>query len=152
MAFGGAHLNSSVIMRRMTDQGSWIASFPRNSLFTLSHFSHPLVVPHGLPWPGIPRIWSINYKNEADAAHWFERENMNQYGRVTGLIELLKGNEAFFNAADCDEDHRAVARRAIIFQVDRALFSQESAERFQDQLREEAREEEERGTEMPDLD
>ena len=34
----GAHLNSSVIMRRMTDQGSWIANFPRNSLFTLSHF------------------------------------------------------------------------------------------------------------------
>ena len=95
----------------------------------------------------IPRIWSINYKNVTHRTHWFERENHN--GRLNGLIALAREDVAYFNANEADEEGVAVARRAIIFSVDRALFTQQSAMRYDELMRSAAHDEEERGTPMP---
>ena len=70
----------------------------------------------------IPRIWSINYRNEANRTHWFERENHN--GRLNGLVAVAREGATFFNAAALSDEAMAVAKRAIISNVDRALFTQ----------------------------
>jgi len=77
----------------------------------------------------------------------FDRENLN--GRLDGLLALLREDAAFFNSVETDEEAVAVARRAIIFNVDRRLFSHASAEEHDMQRRSAAHDEEDRGTPMP---
>ncbi len=73
---------------------------------------------------GVPRVWSINYKNADEPESWFERENLN--GRTEGLLRLQLGDASYFNDPATSEETIAVARRAMIFLVNRTLFSQES--------------------------
>ena len=65
------------------------------------------------------------------------------------MIALAREDATYFNAPDADEEAVAVARRAIIFSVDRALFTQQSAMKYDELMRSAAQEEEERGTPMP---
>ena len=47
---------------------------------------------------------------------------------MDGLIDLLSGDSSRFNGPGAKEDAIAVARRAIIFNVDEELFAEAAAE------------------------
>ena len=72
----------------------------------------------------VPRIWCVNYKSSNEKDHWFKRENI--AGRLDGLVDLVNGNVAAFNNSP-DEEAIAIARRAIIFNVDTKLFREDAA-------------------------
>ena len=71
----------------------------------------------------IPRIWCMNYAEADNPSSWFHRENYD--GRLWGLIsliDLLVSDD--FHTIVKNEDQRAVARRAIIFNVDDTLYDE----------------------------
>ena len=67
--------------------------------------------------PNKPRMWCTNYKCLAEPASWFEK-----YSYLDGLSNLVKRNHAFFSNPHVDQNDIAIARRAVIFNVDKILF------------------------------
>jgi hypothetical protein len=95
----------------------------------------------------VPRIWVVNYQHGGDTDFWFRRED--SHGSCRGLIELQCENVDYFNSDQVDEEAIAVARRAIIFNVDKQLFKPDSAVNYQGDARRVAAAEEARGSPAP---
>ena len=64
-----------------------------------------------------PRMWCINYKSAMEPSSWFEK-----YSYLDGLTNLVKRSHAFFSNPCVDQTDIAIARRAVIFNVDQLLF------------------------------
>jgi hypothetical protein len=97
----------------------------------------------------IPRLWSVNYKSADEPEFWFNREN--HLGRTEGLVQMVLGNAEYFNNPLTDEGSIAVARRAVVFTVQRPLYSEAAAVTFADDRQRVADEDESFGTVMPVL-
>ena len=91
-----------------------------NSGVVAAHYGDAVFPAH------IHRVWCINYENTANRGSWFERQNAE--GSMDGLIDLLSGDSSRFYGPGAKEDVIAVARRAIIFNVDEQLFAEAAAE------------------------